>query len=161
MRPLNIDVGDTAPDFTLPDQHGNDVSLSGLRGTPVLLYFYPRDETPGCTIQAQGIRDQWADFQDLGVTVLGVSPDDAATHADFCANHDLPHTLLADTDHAVMETYGSWGEKTLYGRTSVGVIRSSVLIDADGTVVKVWRRAQAKSHAERALKAIRELLPTA
>lgn len=155
---MNVDAGQPAPDFTLPDQDGRDVSLSGLRGNAVLLYFYPRDETPGCTTQAQGIRDSWSAFSDAGVTVLGVSPDDSATHRAFCDNHDLPHTLLADTDHSVMETYGAWGEKVLYGKTSIGVIRSSVLIDADGTIVKVWRRAQAKAHAERALKAIGDLL---
>ena len=155
---MNVDVGQAAPDFTLPDQDGADVTLSGLRGQPVLLYFYPRDETPGCTIQAQHIRDRWGEFTERGVAVLGVSPDSTDSHASFWANHDLPHTLLADTDHGVMEAYGAWGEKTLYGKTSVGVIRSSVLIDADGTIVKVWKRAQAKAHAERALKAIDELL---
>lgn len=155
---MNVAAGDTAPDFELPDQDGNIVSLSGLRGQPALLYFYPRDETPGCTIQAQHIRDSWADFIEAGVAVLGVSPDTVDSHRSFCDNHDLPHTLLADPDHAVMEAYGAWGEKTLYGKTSIGPIRSSVLIDAEGTVVKVWKRAQAKAHAERALKAISQLL---
>ena len=155
---MNVDVGQEAPDFELPDQDGTPVRLSALRGQPVLLYFYPRDETPGCTIQAEHIRDAWADFTDAGVAVLGVSPDTVESHRSFCDNHDLPHTLLADVDHEVMEAYGAWGEKTLYGRTSVGVIRSSVLIDAQGVVVKVWRRAQAKAHAERALKAIGQLL---
>lgn len=158
---MNVDVGQAAPDFTLPDQNGDVVTLSQFRGQPVLLYFYPRDETPGCTIQAQHIRDRWLEFTARGVMVLGVSPDSSETHAAFCANHGLPHTLLADVDHAVMETYGAWGEKSLYGKTSVGVIRSSVLIDAEGTIVKVWRRAQAKSHAERAVSAIDELLPSA
>jgi thioredoxin-dependent peroxiredoxin len=155
---VTIDVGDLAPDFTLPDADGAEVTLSGLRGQPVLIYFYPRDETPGCTTQAQGIRDEWSAFQERGVQVLGISPDSPESHAAFRSNHDLPHTLLADPDHAVMERYGAWGEKTLYGRTSVGVIRSSVLLDADGRVVKVWRKAQAKSHAERVLKAVDELL---
>lgn len=155
---MTIEPGQPAPDFTLPDQDGREVTLSTLRGAPVLLYFYPRDETPGCTVQAQHIRDAWEDFRAAGVTVLGISPDDVARHRAFCDNHDLPQTLLADPDHEVMEAYGAWGEKTLYGRTSVGPIRASVLLDADGVVVKVWRRAQAKSHAERALKAIAELL---
>lgn len=155
---MHIDVGDTAPDFTLPDADGAPVTLSSRRGRPVLLYFYPADETPGCTTQATAIRDSWAEFQSKGVDVIGISPDTSESHAAFRDNHDLPHTLLADVDHAVMETYGAWGEKVLYGRTSVGVIRSSVLIDAEGTVVKVWRRAQAKSHAERVLKAIDDLL---
>ncbi|WP_370328329.1 thioredoxin-dependent thiol peroxidase [Euzebya sp.] len=154
---MHIEVGDTAPDFTLPDAEGREVTLSDLRGQPVLVYFYPKDETPGCTTQAEGIRDAWDDFTERGVAVLGISPDDQASHAAFCANHDLPHTLLSDVDHAVMETYGAWGEKTLYGRTSVGVIRSSVLIAADGTVAKVWKRAQAKTHAAQALKAIDQM----
>lgn len=157
---MNIDVGDPAPDFSLPDQDGVTVALSDLRGTPVLIYFYPRDETPGCTTQAQGIRDSWQAFEQRGVRVLGISPDSVASHAAFSANHDLPHTLLADVDHAVMAAYGAWGEKILYGKSSVGVIRSSVLLGADGTVLKVWRRAQAKSHAERVLAAIDQLLPT-
>ncbi|HUG86934.1 MAG TPA: thioredoxin-dependent thiol peroxidase [Euzebya sp.] len=156
---MNIDAGDIAPDFSLPDQHGNLITLSHLRGQPVLIYFYPRDETPGCTTQAQGIRDAWEQFQSRGVQVLGVSPDSSESHAAFGANHDLPHTLLADVDHEVMDTYGAWGEKVLYGRTSVGVIRSSVLVGADGVVVKVWRRAQAQSHAEQVLAAIDQLLP--
>lgn len=155
---MNIDVGDIAPDFSLPDQDGTMVTLSQLRGTPVLVYFYPKDETPGCTTQAQGIRDAWADFQARGVRVLGISPDTSESHASFSANHDLPHTLLADVDHSVMQTYGAWGEKVLYGRTSVGVIRSSVLVDADGVVLKVWRRAQAMSHAGRVLAAIDGLI---
>lgn len=155
---MTIDVGDLAPDFSLPDADGAEVTLSGLRGQPVLIYFYPQDETPGCTTQAQGIRDEWPAFQARGVQVLGISPDSAESHAAFRRNHDLPHTLLADPDHRVMERYGAWGEKTLYGRTSIGVIRSSVLLDAEGRVVKVWRKAQAKSHAERVLKAVDELL---
>ncbi|CAN5473114.1 thioredoxin-dependent thiol peroxidase [soil metagenome] len=155
---MNIDVGDPAPDFSLPDQDGTDVALSDLRGTAVLLYFYPKDETPGCTTQAQDIRDRWADFEQRGVRVIGISPDTVDSHASFRANHDLPHTLLADVDHSVMSTYGAYGEKVLYGKTTVGVIRSSVLIDADGIVLKVWRRAQAESHAERVLKAIDELV---
>lgn len=156
---MTIDVGDLAPDFTLPDAGGTPVTLSGLRGQPVLIYFYPRDETPGCTTQAQGIRDSWQEFEQRGVRVLGISPDTEESHAAFSANHDLPHTLLADVDHAVMEVYGAWGEKVLYGRTTVGVIRSSVLVDADGVVTKVWRRAHAASHAERVLTAIDQLLP--
>lgn len=153
-----LDVGQTAPDFTLPDQDGEDVTLSALRGTPVLLYFYPRDETPGCTTQACDIRDRWSEFEEHGIRVLGISPDTVASHASFRGNHDLPHTLLADPDHEVMERYGAWGEKVLYGRTSVGPIRSSVLLDADGTVLKVWKRAQAKKHAEQVLAAARTLL---
>ena len=157
---MNITEGQTAPDFTLDDQDGQPLTLSSLRGSPVLIYFYPQDETPGCTIQAEGIRDQWADFEQRGVIVLGISPDTVESHRSFCANHDLPHTLLADPDHVVMEEYGSWGDKVLYGKTSVGVIRSSVLLNRDGVVVKLWKRAQAKSHTERVLNAIDALIET-
>ena len=153
-----LEPGQTAPDFTLPDQDGDDVTLSSLQGQPVLLYFYPRDETPGCTTQACDIRDRWAEFEDHGIRVLGISPDTVDSHASFRANHDLPHTLLADPDHQVMETYGAWGEKNMYGKVTVGVIRSSVLLDAEGTVLKVWKRASAKKHADQVLAAAQKLL---
>ena len=153
-----LEPGQTAPDFTLPDQDGTDVTLSALRGSPVLLYFYPRDETPGCTTQACDIRDRWAEFEQHGITVLGISPDTVESHASFRANHDLPHTLLADPERQVLETYGAWGEKNMYGKVTVGVIRSSVLIDAEGQVLKVWKRAGAKKHAEQVLAAAKKLL---
>lgn len=153
-----LEVGQEAPDFTLPDADGEEVTLSAFRPNPVLVYFYPADETPGCTTQAQGIRDRWEEFTSRGVAVVGISPDSVASHASFRENHALPHVLLSDPDKTVMEPWGAWGEKTLYGRTSVGVIRSSVLLDGDGVVVKVWKRAQAKVHAERALAAVDELL---
>ena len=152
-----VEAGDSAPSFTLQDQDGNPVSLTDFRGQPVVLYFYPKDDTPGCTTQACGIRDHWGEFEDAGAAVLGVSPDDVDSHAAFRERHGLPHTLLADPDHAVMERYGAWGEKVLYGKRTIGVIRSSVLIGPDGTVVKVWKRVQAKKHAEQVLKALREL----
>jgi len=154
----DLEVGDVAPDFRLRDQDGVERSLGELLERPVLLSFYPADGTPGCTTQACDIRDRWAEFEDLGVTVVGISPDDVATHRGFASEHGLPQTLLADPDHAVLEAYGAWGEKVLYGRTSIGVIRSSVLIGTDGRVLKRWRRAQAASHADRALQACRELL---
>ena len=155
---MTLEVGDIAPAFTLRDQDGVERSLAELNDRPLLLAFYPKDGTPGCTTQACDIRDRWAEFEELGVRVVGVSPDDVATHAGFVREHGLPQTLLADPDHTVLEAYGAWGEKVLYGRTSIGVIRSSVLIGADGRILKVWKRAQAKSHAERALAACRELL---
>lgn len=153
-----LEVGDVAPAFRLLDQQGVERTLEGLNDRPVLLMFYPADGTPGCTTQACDIRDRWTEFEELGVRVIGISPDDVETHAGFTREHGLPHTLLADPDHVVLEAYGAWGEKVLYGRTSVGVIRSSVLIGRDGRVVRLWRRAQARTHAERALKACRELL---
>jgi peroxiredoxin Q/BCP len=155
---MTLEVGDIAPAFALPDQDGVERTLAELNDRPLLLAFYPADGTPGCTTQACDIRDRWDEFEELGVRVVGISPDDVVTHAGFVREHGLPQTLLADPDRVALEAYGAWGEKVLYGRTSVGVIRSSVLIGTDGRVLKVWRRAQAKSHAERALKACRELL---
>jgi len=155
---MTLEVGDIAPAFALLDQDGVEHTLAELNDRPLLLAFYPADGTPGCTTQACDIRDRWGEFEELGVRVVGISPDDVATHAGFVREHGLPQTLLADPDRVALEAYGAWGEKVLYGRTSVGVIRSSVLIGTDGRILKVWRRAQAKSHAERALKACRELL---
>lgn len=153
-----LSVGSAAPLFTLKDQDGAKVALKDLRGAPVLIYFYPADETPGCTTQACDIRDQWADFTDRGITVLGISPDTVESHASFRSNHDLPHTLLADPKHTVMEKYEAWGEKINYGKTIVGTIRSSVLLDADGKVLKRWKKVGAKKHAEQVLKAAEKLL---
>ena len=153
-----LDVGDVAPDFQLRDQDGVPHSLAELLDRPLLLAFYPADGTPGCTTQACDIRDRWEEFEALGVRVVGISPDDVATHRAFATEYGLPQLLLADPEHVVLETYGAWGEKVLYGRTSIGVIRSSVLIGTDGRVLKRWRRTQAANHAERALKACRELL---
>lgn len=155
---MPLEVGDVAPAFTLRDHNGRERTLEELNTGPVLLAFYPADGTPGCTTQACDIRDRWDEFSSLGVQVVGISPDTVETHAAFVAEHGLPHTLLADPEHRVLEAYGAWGEKVLYGRTSVGVIRSSVLIGEDGRILKVWRRAQAKAHAERALAACRQLL---
>ncbi len=153
-----LGVGDVAPGFRLADQDGVERSLADLLERPVLLTFYPADGTPGCTTQACDIRDRWDEFEMFGVSVVGISPDDVATHRGFATDHGLPQLLLADPDHEVLEAYGAWGEKVLYGRTSIGVIRSSVLIGTDGRILKRWRRAQAANHAERALKACRELL---
>lgn len=152
-----IEVGQPAPAFTLPDADGNEVSLASLRGRPVVVYFYPRDDTPGCTTQACGIRDHWSEFEAAGAVVLGVSPDTAASHAKFRAKHDLPHTLLSDVDHEVMAQWGAWGEKVLYGKKVVGVIRSTVLLDAEGNVAKHWKRVQTKTHADQVLTAIADL----
>jgi thioredoxin-dependent peroxiredoxin len=152
-----IEAGQTAPTFTLPDQDGRQVSLEDLRGHPVVLYFYPKDDTPGCTTQACGIRDQWSEFEAAGAAVLGVSPDTVESHARFAGKHDLPHTLLADPEREVLAAYGAYGEKVLYGKTTVGVIRSTFLIDAEGTVAKVWKRVQTASHADQVLKALAEL----
>ena len=149
-----IEEGTVAPDFTLPSDSGESVTLSALRGRPVVLYFYPRDDTPGCTAQACGIRDAWGEFERAGAVVLGVSPDDEATHATFKQKYELPFPLLADTDHAVAEEYGVWGEKNMYGKTYWGVERSTFVIDADGTVTKVMRKVKPDTHADDVLAAL-------
>jgi peroxiredoxin Q/BCP len=143
-----VEEGKPAPDFELATDRGDTVKLSDLRGKPVVLYFYPKDDTPGCTRQACDIRDGWAAFQRAGAVVLGVSPDKEASHAKFKAKYDLPFTLLADTDHAVSEAYGVWGEKSFAGRKYMGVERSTFVIGADGDVVKVMRKVDPKTHAD-------------
>ena len=144
-----------APDFTLTSDAGERVTLSALRGRPVVLYFYPRDDTPGCTAQACGIRDAWGEFERAGAVVLGVSPDDEASHVKFKEKYDLPFPLLADTDHKVSEEYGAWGEKNLYGKTYMGVQRSTFVIDADGNVAKVMRKVKPDTHADDVLAVLR------
>jgi peroxiredoxin Q/BCP len=145
---LVVAEGDTAPDFTLLSDAGDEVTLSSFRGRPVVLYFYPKDNTSGCTTQACGIRDAWSDFEAAGAVVLGVSPDGVASHEKFKGAYDLPFTLLADPDHAVSETYGVWAEKSRYGRTYMGIVRSTFVIDPDGRVVKALRNVQPATHAD-------------
>jgi peroxiredoxin Q/BCP len=149
-----VDEGKPAPDFELTSDSGETVSLASLRGKPVVLYFYPKDDTPGCTAQACGIRDAWGEFERAGAVVLGVSPDDAASHATFKEKYGLQFPLLADPDHAVAEEYGVWGEKHLYGKTYMGVERSTFVIDADGTVAKVMRKVKPDTHADDVLAAL-------
>lgn len=149
-----VAVGQPAPGFTLTSDTGDEVSLDALRGKPVVLYFYPRDDTPGCTTQACGIRDAWRAFEGAGAVVLGVSPDGEASHARFREKYGLPFPLLADTDHAVAEAYGTWVEKTRDGRTSMGIERSTFVIDADGNVARVFRKVKPDTHAEQVLAAL-------
>jgi len=146
-----IEQGTEAPDFTLPDQDGEPVTLSSLRGGPVVLYFYPKANTPGCTTQACGIRDHSADYEAAGATVLGVSPDPVKDIKKFHGNQSLNFTLLADEDHAVADLYGTWGEKSMYGRTYMGVQRATFLIGADGKVAHVIPKASPKTHDEQVL----------
>src|SRR5947209_6797141 len=131
-----IAEGQEAPDFELTSDSGETVKLSELRGKPVVLYFYPKDDTPGCTTQACGIRDAYGEFERAGAVVLGVSPDDESSHVKFREKYELPFTLLADTDHAVAERYGAWGEKKFAGKSYMGVKRSTFVIGEDGTVKK-------------------------
>ena len=143
-----IQEGKPAPDFELASDTGERIRLSELQGKPVILYFYPKDDTPGCTRQACDIRDAWGDFERAGAVVLGVSPDGEASHAKFRAKYELPFTLLADPGHEVSEAYGVWGEKSFAGRKYMGVERWTFVIGADGTVVKVMRKVNPKTHAD-------------
>jgi thioredoxin-dependent peroxiredoxin len=152
-----LEVGQPAPTFTLPDQDGNELALEDLRGKPVVVYFYPKDDTPGCTTQACAIRDQWAEFEAAGAVVVGISPDDVDSHARFAAKHDLPHRLLADPERTAIDAYGAWGTKKMYGKEYEGVIRSTVLVGPDGEVAAVWPKVAPKQHADQVLEAIRDL----
>ena len=152
-----IDQGSQAPDFELPDQDGNPVRLSGFRGQPVVLYFYPKADTPGCTAQACGIRDHRADYEAAGAVVLGVSPDPVKAGKKFTDNQALNFRLLADAEHSVCELYGVWAEKSMYGRTYWGALRSTFVIDEEGVVRHVIPKASPKTHDDEVLKALDEL----
>jgi peroxiredoxin Q/BCP len=146
--------GEPAPDFTATTDAGEPVSLSDFRGRPVVLYFYPRDDTPGCTTQARGIRDAYAEFERAGAVVLGISPDDEQKHVKFKEKYDLPFTLLADPEHEVAERYGTWGEKLYMGKMYWGVSRTTFLIAPDGTVAKVLRDVKPDTHVDDVLAAL-------
>ena len=152
-----LEAGQQAPDFTLPDQNGDDLTLSDLRGQTVVLYFYPRADTPGCTTQACGIRDHHNDYADTGARVIGISPDEVDAVRKFADKYDLDFTLLADADHAVADAYGTWGEKSMYGKKYMGVARATFLIDAEGTIAKVFPKVSPKTHDEVVLEALAEL----
>jgi thioredoxin-dependent peroxiredoxin len=149
-----VTEGSPAPDFELPSGDGDTVRLSEFRGRPVVLYFYPKDDTPGCTNEACGFRDAYAEFELHGAVVLGVSPDTEASHARFKAKHGLPFTLLADTDHEVAERYGVWVEKNVRGRTSMGIKRSTFVVDADGKVAKAMLGVSPEGHATEVLSVL-------
>ena len=151
-----IEKGRLAPDFTLTSDAGETVTLSQFRGSPVVLYFYPRDDTPGCTTQACGIRDSWDEFEKRGAVVLGVSPDSESSHVKFKQKFGLPFTLLADSDHATAEAYGVWVEKKNYGKTYKGVERSTFVIDGDGKLVKAMRKVKPDTHAADVLAVLPE-----
>ncbi|MFM8792874.1 MAG: thioredoxin-dependent thiol peroxidase, partial [Solirubrobacterales bacterium] len=152
-----IAEGDTAPGFTLDDQAGKPVSLADFAGTRVVLYFYPRADTPGCTTQACGIRDRATDYAEAGVEVLGISPDPVEDIAGVAAKNDLAFTLLADPDHEVAEAYGTWVEKSMYGKKYMGVQRATFIIGKDGKVEKVFPKVQPKKHDDLVLGALAEL----
>jgi thioredoxin-dependent peroxiredoxin len=152
-----IEPGKKAPAFTLVADDGQKVRLVDLAGSPVVLYFYPKDDTPGCTKEACAFRDLKADLKKLGAKIFGVSPDDVASHVKFRDKYDLNFPLLADPDHATAEKYGAWREKNMYGNKSMGVQRSTYLIDAEGKVVKLWKRVQVEGHDQQVLTALQEL----
>jgi peroxiredoxin Q/BCP len=149
-----VEEGQEAPDFELTSDEGERVKLSQFRGKPVVLYFYPRDDTPGCTTQACGIRDNYDDFEERGAVVLGVSPDEESSHVKFKQKYGLPFTLLADPDHTVSEHYGVWGERKYMGRTYMGVERSTFLIDSEGRIARVMRKVKPDTHVEQVLQAL-------
>ena len=152
-----IEEGTKAPDFTLAADDGSKVKLSALRGQPVVLYFYPKDDTPGCTKEACAFRDRKTALNKLGAKVLGVSADDVASHVKFRDKFDLNFPLLADTDHKVAEKYGAWREKNMFGKKSMGIQRSTFLIDADGKVARVWKKVNVDGHDEAVIEAIKTL----
>ncbi len=153
-----IEEGKKAPAFTLTDDTGKKVKLSDFSGQAVVLYFYPKDDTPGCTKEACAFRDAHSELRSTGAVVLGVSPDDAASHVKFRDKYTLNFPLLADTDHKVSEKYGAWREKNMYGKKSMGIQRSTYLIDSAGKVAKVWKRVQVDGHDTQVLQALKELV---
>ncbi|HST69688.1 MAG TPA: thioredoxin-dependent thiol peroxidase [Solirubrobacterales bacterium] len=152
-----LSEGDKAPSFTLLDQNGEKVKLSDLRGETVVLYFYPKANTSGCTTQACGVRDRRADYEAAGARVIGISPDEVKDVDKFAGKHDLDFTLLADKDHAVAEKYGTWVEKSMYGRKYMGVQRATFIIDPKGKIARVFPKVQPKRHDDLVLKALDEL----
>lgn len=149
-----LDTGDKAPDFALPDESGKIVELSGYAGHRVVVYFYPADDTPGCTKEACQFTERFDGFREAGVDVVGISPDGAGKHKAFRQKYGLKVRLLSDPTHKVMESYGAWGEKTLYGRKSTGVIRSTMLVGPDGRIERAWYHVRADGHAEKVLAAV-------
>jgi len=154
---VTLETGDRAPSFTLKDQDGNTHKLADYKGQTVILYFYPKDDTPGCTKEACSFRDEHDGIEAEGAVVLGVSTDDADSHQRFRDKYDLPFPLLVDKDAKVATRYGAWGEKNMYGKVVVGMIRSTFVIGPDGKLLKVWKRARAADHGVAVLKALREL----
>jgi thioredoxin-dependent peroxiredoxin len=150
--------GIRAPTFTLIADDGQQIKLADLKGTPVVLYFYPRDNTPGCTKQACAFRDRRQEIESLGARVLGISPDDTASHSRFRDKFALNFPLLADPEHTVAEKYGAWREKNMYGKKSFGIQRSTFLIDAEGKIARIWKRVRVEGHDQQVIDALRELL---
>lgn len=151
------EIGSSAPAFTLKSDAGEKIKLADFKGKPVVLYFYPKDDTPGCTTEACNFRDASQTFKDLGAVVLGVSPDDVDSHVKFRDKHSLNFPLLADTDHKIAEKYGAWREKNMYGKKSMGIQRSTFLIDSSGKIAQVWKRVKVDGHDQQVIDAIKAL----
>lgn len=154
---MSVEAGSPAPDFTMPTDGGGSVTLSALKGKPVILYFYPKDDTSGCTKEACGFRDQFPDFSGIDAVVIGVSKDSVASHDKFKAKYELPFTLASDKDTGVAEAYGVWVEKSMYGRKYMGLDRATFLIDREGVVREIWRKVKVPGHVEAVLKAAKAL----
>jgi len=154
---MTLNAGDKAPDFSMPTDGGGTVSLKGLKGKKVVLYFYPKDDTPGCTKEACGFRDSLPDFTGADAEIIGVSKDSVAKHDKFKAKHDLPFTLASDEDGSVCEAFGTWVEKSMYGRKYMGIDRATFLIGADGKIARVWRKVKVPGHVEEVLEAAKQL----
>jgi peroxiredoxin Q/BCP len=148
--------GIVAPDFTLPADSGGEVTLSNYRGKKVVLYFYPKDDTPGCTTEACNFRDDYSEILAAGAVVLGVSPDSVKSHDKFKLKYELPFALLSDPDHRIAEMYGAWGEKKMYGKTYMGILRSTYVIDEEGKILKVFPKVKPKDHSQEVLAALKE-----
>lgn len=153
-----LKTGTAAPDFTLPADDGREISLKSLKGKPVVLYFYPKDDTSGCTTQACGFRDAWTEVKNTGAVLLGVSPDGVASHQKFKTKYTLPFPLLADTDHAVASAYGAWGKKSMYGREYMGILRTTFVIDGKGVVRTIFAKVKPKGHAAEVVAALKEIV---
>lgn len=151
-----LQVGDWAPDFKSTTQDGDSLSLSDLRGGRVILYFYPKDNTSGCTLEAKSLRDGKAELTHMGFRIISVSPDSEKSHRNFCTKHDLNFTLLADTDHSVAEAYGVWAEKSMYGRKYMGILRTTFVIDAEGRIERIFDKVDTANHYQQILKAYQE-----
>ena len=154
---MTVKDGFKVPDFNLVDQKGNILTLDSLSGKPAVLYFYPKDETPGCTVEACEFRDIYEEFNKLDCEVFGISPDDINSHNKFINKHSLPFTLLCDSEKKMIKDYGVWGEKNMYGKKSMGIIRSTFLIDKDGKLIKKWSNVRAKGHAEKVVNELQKI----
>lgn len=153
---MALEIGKPAPDFTLPSDEGNEISLHDFKGQKVILYFYPKDNTSGCTLEAKSLRDGKAELTRMGFRIVGVSPDSKKSHRNFCDKHELNFTLLADTDHSVCEAYGVWAEKSMYGRKYMGVLRTTFVIDAEGRIEKIFNKVDTKNHYQQIIDSYKQ-----